>query len=90
MRIGRNLHPNPSQRKNLGLYRDNGLLILRILTKRQAEINPQKIIKVFKQIDSKTADFLDIHSVHSPHSAGGGGWVFGPKTIRWDIKILDF
>ena len=55
-------------KENIGLYRDDGLMILRNVTKRQADINRKKIVKCFKDIgfdieintNLKTVDFLDI------------------------------
>ena len=57
-----------TEKENVGLYRDDGLLILRNHTKRMADINRKKVIKVFKDIgfdieivtNLKTVDFLDI------------------------------
>ena len=53
-------------KREISLYRDDGLMILRNITNRMADINHKKVIKVFKDIGFdiitklKTVDFLDI------------------------------
>ena len=55
-------------KNNMGLYRDDGLMILRNMTKRTADIKRKEIIQIFKNvgfdidisINMTSADFLDI------------------------------
>ena len=72
MRTRRNFHPpQPLQKLNkndIGLYRDDGLMILRNTSGRQADKVRQLITKIFKlvgfdieiMINLKVVDFLDL------------------------------
>ena len=56
------------KKEEMGLYRDDGLIILRNYTKRTADIKRKEVIKIFKcigfdieiDINLKTVDFLDV------------------------------
>ena len=59
---------NILSKDNMGLYRDDGLFILRKINKQQADRVRKKIISIFKNIDFKIeivtnlteVDFLDV------------------------------
>ena len=55
------------KKEDMGLYRDDGLIVLRNCTKRTADIKRKEVIKIFKcigfdikiDINLRTVDFLD-------------------------------
>ena len=66
--IGKSLLTNILSKDNMGLYRDDGLFILRKINKQQTDKIRKKIISIFKNINFKIeivtnlteVDFLDV------------------------------